>query len=74
MDNMGRKIINISVPPELHAFVQDRVEAGNYGSISEYFRELIRLDQRRELEEFDESARLAMQTGSRQFGTFRRNY
>lgn len=45
---MGRNIINISVPPELNEFVKHRVKNGRYASVSEYFRELIKLDEERE--------------------------
>jgi antitoxin ParD1/3/4 len=38
--------MNIAITPVLKEFVQQRVEAGGYGSVSEYVRELIRLDQR----------------------------
>lgn len=38
--------MNIAIPPLLKEFVQLRVERGGYGSVSEYVRELIRLDQR----------------------------
>ncbi len=54
---MGRKIINISVPPELHGFVEIRVKNGCYGSVSEYFRELLKSDQRRERIKYEDSVR-----------------
>lgn len=38
--------MNIAITPVLKEFVQQRVEAGGYGSVSEYVRELIRLDQK----------------------------
>jgi len=38
--------MNIAIPPLLKQFVQRRVDEGGYGSVSEYVRELIRLDQR----------------------------
>ncbi len=42
--------MNVSLPEELKSFVDAEVDAGNYGSTSEYIRELIRRDQgRREL-------------------------
>ncbi|MCC5951227.1 MAG: type II toxin-antitoxin system ParD family antitoxin [Acidimicrobiia bacterium] len=42
--------MNVSLPDELRAFVDDQVNDGNFGSTSEYVRELIRRDRdRREL-------------------------
>jgi len=38
-----RNIINISLPPELTKIVKKEVEAGNYASISEFFRHLLRI-------------------------------
>jgi len=43
--------INISLPDPLRIFVEERVAQGGYGTISEYFRELVRLDQKRKAEE-----------------------
>ncbi len=37
-----RNIINISLPPELTKKVQQEVKTGNYASISEFFRHLLR--------------------------------
>ena len=42
-----RKIINISVPESAKRYVERRVAEEHFGSVSEYFRELIRLDQKR---------------------------
>ena len=36
--------MNVSLPDELRAFVDDQVEDGRYGSTSEYVRALIRRD------------------------------
>ncbi|MCC5954155.1 MAG: type II toxin-antitoxin system ParD family antitoxin [Acidimicrobiia bacterium] len=42
--------MNVSLPDELRAFVEAQVNDGNFGSTSEYVRELIRRDyDRREL-------------------------
>ncbi len=41
--------ISISMPKSLEEFARSRVCHGGYGSISEYLRELIRLDQRFEI-------------------------
>lgn len=43
--------MNISLPETLRAFIEERVAQGGYGTVSEYFRELIRADQRRKAEE-----------------------
>ena len=47
--------MTISIPEKTRDFVEYRVDGAGYGSVSEYFRELIRLDQRRELERMDEA-------------------
>ena len=39
--------MNISLPDELKAFVDHRIESEGYGSSSEYMRELIRRDRDR---------------------------
>ncbi len=39
--------MNVSLPDELKGFVDSQVSEGNYGSTSEYVRELIRHDQDR---------------------------
>lgn len=39
--------MNVSLPDELRAFVDAQVSDGNYGSTSEYVRELIRRDHER---------------------------
>lgn len=43
--------INISMPAALAGFVKARVEGGGYGNTSEYFRDLVRQDQKRAKEE-----------------------
>jgi antitoxin ParD1/3/4 len=42
-----RKPLSVSLTPELHAFVEDLVKAGGYGSFSEVVREGLRLLQER---------------------------
>lgn len=39
--------MNVSLPDELRSFVDAQVHEGNYGSTSEYVRELIRRDRDR---------------------------
>ncbi len=40
--------MNVSLPDEMRAFVDEQVDEGRYGSTSEYVRELIRRDQDRQ--------------------------
>ena len=47
------KTLTISIPTALRQFVEYKSDA-NYGSVSEYIRDLIRNDQRRDLERMDE--------------------
>ena len=43
--------INISLPETLKAYLEEQVTGGGYGTVSEYVRELIRLDQKRKAQE-----------------------
>lgn len=43
--------MNIALPESMKHFVQERVTAGGYSSVSEYVRELIRADQKRKVDE-----------------------
>ena len=43
--------MNIALPEAMKHFVQERVSRGGYSSVSEYVRDLIRGDQKREAEE-----------------------
>jgi antitoxin ParD1/3/4 len=43
--------MNIALPKSMKHFVQERVSEGGYSSVSEYVRELIRIDQKRKAEE-----------------------
>ena len=40
--------MNISIPEKLKAFVETRVADGEYASTSDYLRDLVRQDQRRQ--------------------------
>jgi antitoxin ParD1/3/4 len=40
--------MNVSLTPKLKAFVDSRVESGDYGNASEYVRELLRKEQERQ--------------------------
>ncbi|MBI5849854.1 MAG: type II toxin-antitoxin system ParD family antitoxin [Planctomycetes bacterium] len=53
----GFTSMNVSLPKEQKAFVDQRVRAGGFGSVSDYVRELIRRDQR-ELEREEVEQRL----------------
>jgi Arc/MetJ-type ribon-helix-helix transcriptional regulator len=54
---MARKIITISISPDLHAFIKQRTDGLGLTSTSEYFRSLIRLDQRQVREEIRQERR-----------------
>ena len=43
--------INVSLPEPMREWVEAQIKAGRYGNLSEYVRELIRRDQKREAEE-----------------------
>lgn len=48
---MQSTTMNVSLPEQMKNFVEERLESGGYGSVSEYVRELIREDQKRREEE-----------------------
>lgn len=43
---MSATTMNVSLPTSMKAYVDERVEHDEYGTASEYIRELIRTDQR----------------------------
>jgi antitoxin ParD1/3/4 len=45
------KSINISLPDTMRAYVEEQVAQGGYSSVSEYFRELVRQDQKQRAKE-----------------------
>ena len=45
------KSINISLPDSMRAYVEEQVASGGYSTASEYFRSLVRLDQKRKAQE-----------------------
>jgi antitoxin ParD1/3/4 len=56
--------MNISLPESLRDWVQNRVSNEGYGTVSEYFRELIREDQKRKAhEELDRKLLEAIDSG-----------
>ena len=59
--------LNISLPEAMKAFVETQVASGQYGSASDYIRDLIRSDQRRRAEQELESKLLeALDSGNYQ--------
>jgi antitoxin ParD1/3/4 len=57
--------MNISLPPALKEFVDAQVDAGKFGTVSEYVRQLIREDlQRKEREEIDRKLMEAIEGGT----------
>lgn len=47
--------INISLPESMKTYIEEQVASGDYGTLSEYIRELIRQDQKRKAQERLES-------------------
>ena len=41
--------MSISMPESLRSFISLKIHRGGYGSVSEYFRELVRQDQKNDL-------------------------
>jgi antitoxin ParD1/3/4 len=61
---MDRTSLNISLPEAMKDFIESKVEAGGYGTASEYVRELVREAQRREARKEVEAKLLeAVQSG-----------
>ena len=61
--NMATSTLNISLPEPMRQFVEEKINSGGYGTISEYVRELIRADQRRDQMAFDRLVREAFDSG-----------
>lgn len=59
-----RSSLNISLPEEMKQYVDQQVEGGGFGTVSEYFRHLIRDDQRRRFREDVDAKLLAALDGS----------
>ena len=56
--------VNISLPTNQRQFVESKVSRGGYSTVSEYFRELIRQDEKREAEARVEASLLqALESG-----------
>ena len=45
------KSINISLSDAMRTYIEEKVATGGYSSVSEYFRELVRQDQKRQAAE-----------------------
>lgn len=57
--------MNISLPDPLKQFVDERVHAGGYSSVSEYVRELLRADQKRKArDQLEDTLLEAMKSGT----------
>ena len=58
-----RTTVNVSMPESLRLYLANRIKSSNYGSVSEYIRELVRADREREHaktnEQFDREMRYA---------------
>ncbi len=60
---MATSTLNISLPEQMRSFVEEKISSGGYGTISEYVRELIRADQRRDQVAFDRFIHEAFESG-----------
>ncbi len=47
----NRETMTISLPPEMREWIDRLVESGGYASVSEYLRELVRVDSRKRLQD-----------------------
>jgi antitoxin ParD1/3/4 len=50
---MATSTLNISLPETMREFVEQKIDQEGYGTISEYIRELIRVEQRKDAAQFD---------------------
>lgn len=48
---MATTTMNISLPDTMREYIEERIAKDGYGTVSEYFRDLIRADQKRKAEE-----------------------
>lgn len=59
-----RASVNISLPESTKAWLDEQVAKGGYGTVSEYFRQLLREEQKRQLrEEIDARLLAALDSG-----------
>jgi antitoxin ParD1/3/4 len=61
---MAMTSLNISLPQQLKAYVEAQVAEGEYGTPSEYLRELIRRDKEQQRMKLEESLLRALDSGS----------
>ena len=52
-------IVNISLPDPMKQYIEERISEGGYSTTSEYFRDLVREDQKRRAQEKLEALLLA---------------
>jgi antitoxin ParD1/3/4 len=50
-ENISMAIVNISLPDQMKQYIEERLSEGGYNTTSEYFRDLIREDQKRRVQE-----------------------
>ncbi|HEV2278988.1 MAG TPA: type II toxin-antitoxin system ParD family antitoxin [Acidobacteriaceae bacterium] len=60
---MPNSSLNISLPEQLKTYLEMQVEKGEYGTPSEYVRELIRRDKERNLERLERELLEALHSG-----------
>jgi antitoxin ParD1/3/4 len=59
-----RASMNISLPQPLREWVEEQVAAGNYGTVSEFFRQLLRAEQQRQIrQQIDHNLHQAVDSG-----------
>ena len=59
-----RASVNISLPQDMRQWVEEQVRSGGYGTVSEYFRELLRQAQKQQTrEEIDRKLLAALESG-----------
>lgn len=60
---MAMSSLNISLPEQLKSYVESRVKQGDYGTPSEYLRELIRRDKERRIKQLETDLVDALHSG-----------
>ena len=59
-----RASVNISLPQDMRQWVEEQVRSGGYGTVSEYFRELLRRAQKQQArEDIDRKLLAALESG-----------
>ena len=59
-----RASVNVSLPEDMWQWVEEQVRSGGYGTVSEYFRELLRQAQKQQAcEEIDRKLLAALESG-----------